>query len=286
MSHGRFYAALESSDRGYRQRAYKAFYKPYNDYKNTLNSLFNGNIKSLSFNAKARKYKSTKHASLDSNNVPVSVYDNLIKTINENLASLHRWGMLKKKVLGLDELHPYDTYVTLFPKVKKEYSYEEGKEVVLSALEPLGKDYNESLLKAFNNRWIDVYETKGKRNGAYSSNTIIGVHPYVLLNWNNQLNDVFTLAHEMGHNMHSYYTETNQPYPYADYSIFVAEVASTANEALLQEYLIEKAESKEMKLALIENYLNNITTTFYRQTRFAEFEELVHAKVENGESLT
>jgi len=286
ISHGRYYAALESSDRAFRERVYKGFYGPFIDNKNMLGSLFSGNIKGLMFNSKARNYKSTLEASLDANNVPVSVYNNLIETVNNHLAALHRWAQIKQKLLKLNDFHPYDTYVTLFPSVQRSYTYDEGVQIVLEALKPLGKEYIESIQKAFNNRWIDVFETKGKKSGAYSSGAIIGIHPYVLLNWNDQLGDIFTLAHEIGHNMHSYYTQNTQHYIYANYSIFVAEVASTANEALLQEYLIEKAESKEEKLALIENFLNNVTTTFFRQTRFAEFEKLVNDFSEKGESLT
>lgn len=285
ISHGRYYAALESADREFRKRAYKAFYVPFIDNKNTLASLFNGNLKGLIFNAKARNYSSTLEASLDANNVPVSVYDNLIDTVNANLNALHRWARIKEKILQLDDFHAYDTYVSLFPSVQREYTYDEGVEICLKAFEPLGEEYRNSLLQAFNNRWIDVFETKGKKSGAYSSGTIIGVHPYVLLNWNNQLGDVFTLAHEMGHNMHSFYTQNAQPYIYADYSIFVAEVASTTNEALLQDYLIENAATKEERLALIENYLNSVTTTFFRQVRFAEYEKIVNKETENGEAL-
>ncbi len=286
ISDGRYYAALYSTDRAYRERVYKGFYQPYKDYKNTLLTSFTGNIKALIYNAKARKYNSTLEASLDNNNIPVAVYDNLVKSVNENLTALHRWCELKKKVLNLPDFHPYDTYVTLFPSVKKEYSYEAGKELCVKALQPLGEDYIKSLTHAFDNRWIDVHETQNKRSGAYSSGTTFGIHPYVLLNWNNELNDVFTLAHEMGHNMHSHYTGLNQPYPYAGYSIFVAEVASTTNEALLLDYLIQNATTKEEKLALIEKQLNNITTTFFRQTRFAEFEKFVNQQMESGVALT
>ena len=286
ISHGRYGAAMYSTDREFRRRVYKGLYKPYMEYKNTLVALFNGNIKSAIFNAKSRNYSSTRMASLFPNNIPLEVYDNLVNTVNSNLSPLHRWAKLKKRVLGIDDLHPYDTYVTLFPSVKKDYSYEKSVDILLKALKPLGEEYISSLKLAFNNRWIDVHETKGKRSGAYSSGVSYGVHPYVLLNWSNQLNDVFTFAHEMGHNMHSYYTEKSQPYPYANYSIFVAEVASTANEALLVDYLIENAETKEEKLALIENQLTNITTTFFRQTRFADFEKEVHRKTESGDALT
>ncbi len=286
ISDGRYYAALYSTNREYRERAYRAYYKPFMEYKNTFNSLLNGAVKANIFNAKARGYSSALEAALSSNNIPVSVYNNLIEVVNKHLDVLHRWASLKKKLLKYKELHAYDTYVTLFPESKSEYTYEEGKKLVLEALKPLGEDYLKNLKHAFDNRWIDVYETKGKRSGAYSSDRGYGVHPYVLLNWNNQLNDVFTLAHEMGHNMHSHYSGTNQPFVYADYSIFVAEVASTMNEALLLDYLIEHAKSKKEKLALIEKNLDNITFTFFRQTRFAEFEKIMHEKTEAGEALT
>lgn len=285
ISHGRYYAALYSQDRDYRERVYRGFYKPFMHYKNTLVSLFNGNIKTNIFNAKARKYKSSRAAALDVNNIPLEVYDNLVKIVNENLEPLHRWAKVKKEYLKINDLHAYDTYVTLFPSKEDKYSYEEGKELTLKALKPLGDKYIADLKNAYNNRWIDVYETKGKRSGAYSSGSTYGVHPYVLLNWNDQLNDVFTLAHEMGHNMHSFYTGNTQPFPYADYSIFLAEIASTANEALLLDYLIEHAKDKQEKLALIEKYLSNITTTFYRQTRFAEFEQETNEITEEGKSL-
>lgn len=286
ISDGRYYAGLYSADRAYRERVYRGYYEPFMKYENTFLSMFTGNLKAINFNAKARKYNNDREAALDANNIPVSVYDNLVNSVNDNVTALNRWCSLKKKVLGVDKLHAYDTYVTLFPGGKDEYSYDESIDILLEALKPLGEDYLKSLKKAFDNRWIDVYETKGKRSGAYSSGVSYGVHPYVLLNWNNQLNDVFTFAHEMGHNMHSYYTEQNQPYAYANYSIFVAEVASTMNEVFLLDYLIEKAQTKNEKLALIEKELNNITTTFFRQTRFAEFEQVVHEMNENGEAIT
>lgn len=287
MNHARYYAAIYSLDRDYRMRAFQNYYRPFVEYSNTLTQLFNGNLKTNIFNAKVRKYDSAREASLDRNNIPLSVYDNLIESTNKNLAPLHRWASLKKKILSLDELHPYDVYVSLFlTQDEKEYQYDDAVELVLESLKPLGDEYLASLKKAFDNRWIDVYETPAKRNGAYSSGTTYGVHPYVLLNWTNLLNDVFTLAHEMGHNMHSYYTGITQPYPYANYSIFLAEVASTFNESLLLDYLIKKAETIEEKLYLLEKYLNNITATFYRQIMFAEFEMIVYNKTEKGEALT
>jgi oligoendopeptidase F len=287
ISHARYYAAMYSKDREFRKRVFKSYYGKYLDYANTFSVLFNGNMKANIFLSKVRKYNSVREAALDAGNIPISVYDNLVSTANKQLTPLHRWAFLKKKLLKLDELHPFDTYVTLFQTEKeKKYSFEEGKEIVLNALKPLGKEYLSTLLTAFNNRWIDVFETQAKRSGAYSSGTTYGVHPYVLLNWSDYLNDVFTLAHEMGHNMHSYYTGQFQPFVYANYSIFVAEVASTFNESLLLDFLIENAETKSEKLYLIEKYLSNITSTFYRQTMFAEFEAISYSRTEKGEALT
>lgn len=286
ITHGRYSSAMYSLDREYRKRFYKNYYIPFVEHKNTLSALFSGNIKSDYFSAQTRNYSSSREAALDANNIPLSVYDNLVTTVSENLTPLHRWAKIKKKILGLDSFHSFDAYVTLFPSVKKKYTYEDGINMVLDSLTPLGEDYIGDVKNAFENRWIDVFETKAKRSGAYSSGTTFGIHPYVLLNWTDELNDVFTLTHEMGHNMHSYYTGMSQPYPYANYSIFVAEVASTVNEALLLDYLIEKSKNKEEKLSLIEKHINNIVTTFYRQTLFAKFEQIVHQKNQNGEALT
>ncbi len=287
MSHAKFYAAMYSRDRKFRENAYKTYYKPYITYLNTFSALFSGNLKGNIFNAKARKYSSALECALDRNTIPVSVYENLVSSANENLKPLHEWAELKKKILNIDELHPYDVYVSLFsPKKEITYTYEEAVEIVCKSLEPLGSEYQATLRKAFNNRWIDVYETPGKRSGAYSSGTTFGVHPYVLLNWTGLLNDVFTLAHEMGHNMHSFFTGANQPYVYSNYTIFLAEVASTFNESLLLDYLISNSKSKEEKLFLLEKYLNNITSTFYRQVMFAEYEKSVYDHTEKDEALT
>lgn len=287
ISHSRYYAALYSKDRTYRENAFKAYLSVYRKNANSLSSLFNGNIKTNIFYARTRKYKSAREAALFKNNIPLSVYDNLIKSLSDNMEPMYRWASLKKKLLKIDELHPFDVYVTVFdPKLEKKYPYEEAVKLVLDSLKIMGNEYLGSLNKAFNNRWIDVYETKAKRSGAYSSGTTFGVHPYVLLNWTDLLNDVFTLAHEMGHNMHSYYTGLTQPYTYANYSIFLAEVASTFNENLLLDHLIKISETTDEKLFLLEKYLNNITTTVYRQVMFAEFEMLTHSKVENGDVLT
>jgi oligoendopeptidase F len=287
LSHGRYYSAMYSKDRAYRTRVFKAYLESYKSYVNTFTVLFNGNLKTNIFNARARNFNSALESALHRNNIPTSVYYSLIESADKNLQPMHRWAALKKKLLGISELCPYDVYVTVFNSHnEKKYSYEEGIEIVLNSLKPMGDDYLSSLNKAFSNRWIDVFETKAKRSGAYSSGTTFGVHPYVLLNWTELLNDVFTLTHEMGHNMHSYYTGQYQPYPYANYSIFLAEVASTFNESLLLDHLLEIAESRREKLFLLERYLNNITATFYRQVMFAEFEMIVYDRTEKGESLT
>lgn len=286
LSHGRYRAALYSLDRDYRKAVYKGTYEPYEKLKGTFASLYNGRLKTRIINSEIRKYSSPIEAALYENDIPVSVYDNLVMVVNENLKTLHRWAEIKKKALKLPDFHPYDTYVTLFPATQKEYTYDEAVEISLKALAPLGKEYFEAVKKGFDNRWIDVYETKDKRSGAYSNSSGAGPHPYILLNWNNTLDDVFTLVHEIGHNMHSYFSEKNQPYHYAGYSIFVAEVASITNEALLLDYLVENAKTKEEKMALIEKFLIGAQATFFRQVRFAEFEKLTHDKGVAGEVLT
>ncbi len=286
LSDGRFYAAIYSQDRGFRERAYRNYYKPYIEYKNTLATLFNSQQKVLLFNAQVRKFKSSLVAALSENNIDKQIYYNLINTVNQNLTPQHRWCTLRKQVLGLEKLHVYDTYVSLFEEHNKIYTYDEAVELIIEALKPLGEDYINNLKFAFENRWVDVFETKGKRSGAYSTGATIGVHPFVLMNWNGTLNDVFTLAHEMGHNMHSFYSANNQPYVYADYPIFLAEVASTLNEALLLDYMIKNSKTKTEKMALIERYITNIMQTFYRQTQFAEFELKASELIQQGESLT
>jgi oligoendopeptidase F len=287
LSHARFYSAMYSKNQDFRERSFKGYLGSYKDYINTLTALLNGNLKTNIFNAKARNYNSALEAALDRNNISIPVYDKLIQAANKNLSPLHRWASFKKELLGLNILKPFDVYVSLFDEeLEKKYPYDEAVNIVLDSLKIMGEDYINSLKTAFENRWIDVYETKAKKSGAYSSGTTFGVHPYVLLNWTDLLNDVFTLAHEMGHNMHSFYTGKTQPYPYANYSIFLAEVASTFNEALLLEYLIDHSDKKEEKLFLMEKYLNNITSTFYRQVMFAEFEKIIYDKTESGEALT
>jgi len=285
MSSTRYYYFMESGDRRVRHDAYKELYVPFEGHINTMNALLTTQIKRDIFYAKARKYDSSLEAALDGPNIPVSVYHNLVNTINDNLAPLQRWASIKKRVLGVDELHPYDTYAPLFPEVEKKYTYEEAQAMIKEALEPLGDKVQLILDKVFAEQWIDVYENKGKRSGAYSAG-IYGVHPYILMNFDGTLSSVFTLAHELGHTMHSYLSNEAQPYVYAHYATFNAEVASTTNEALLMDYLLARAESDAEKLSLLKKYVQNIRTTFYRQTRFAEFELAVHQLVENDEPLT
>lgn len=287
ISHGRFYSSLFSKNRIFRESVYKSYMNVFKDFANSLSNTLNGNLKANIFYSKVRKFNSALEAALFKDNIPTSVYTGLIDSVSEYLKPMHRWAEFKRKKLQVDKLKPFDTYVSLFAtSSERKYSYDEAKVLIKNSLKIFGEDYLSILDKAFNERWIDVLENKGKRSGAYSSGVTYGVHPYVLLNWNYQLNDVFTFAHEMGHNLHSYYTGITQPYIYADYSIFLAEVASTVNEGLLLEYLTNTAFTNEEKILLIEKYLNNITTTFYRQIMFAEFEMKIYEISENGQYLT
>lgn len=285
ITHGRFISLLESADRRVRKDDFEQFYATYAKYLNTLASLYNGQVKQQIFYAKARKYDSTLERAVDSNNVSPSVYKNLVDTINANLDKMHRYVNLRKKCLGVDELHMYDIYTPMIPDMAKNIPFEEAKETILKALAPLGEDYVAKVREGFENRWIDVYENQGKRSGAYSAGAY-GVHPYVLLNYNGTLDNMFTLAHEMGHAMHSYYSNENQPFIYSRYKIFVAEVASTCNEILLMEYLLKNTTDKKERAYLLNHYLDSFKGTVFRQTQFAEFEMRTNAMVEAGESLT
>jgi oligoendopeptidase F len=286
VSQGRYRSGMYELDRNYRKDVYQATYEPYNMLKGTFAVLFNGRVNSRLIDADIHKFDNPIQASLFPNNIPENVYYNLIETVNKNLKTQHRWGNIKKKALKIDEIHPYDTYVTLFPGTQKSYTYEQAVEICKKALAPLGEEYVKAMTHGFENRWIDVYETNNKRSGAYSNSSGSGPHPFILLNWNNTLDDVFTLVHELGHNMHSYFTEKNQSYQYVDYSTFVAEVASITNEALLLDYLIKIAQTKEEKMALLEKFLTQAQTTFWRQAQFAEYEMIVHQKTQKGETFT
>ncbi|HEY4554151.1 MAG TPA: oligoendopeptidase F [Bacillaceae bacterium] len=285
LSHGNFIRFLESQNREVRERAFKKVYETYGKFSNTFSSTLSGAVKKDNFYARARKYGSARQAALAANNIPETVYDNLVETINKNLHLLHRYIKLRTKVLGVDKLHMYDLYTPLVKDVKMEIPYEEAKKLVMDGLAPLGEEYVGILKEGFDNRWVDVLENKGKRSGAYSSGTY-GTNPYILMNWQDNVNNLFTLAHEFGHSVHSYYTRKYQPYPYGNYSIFVAEVASTCNEALLNDYLLKTTEDEQKRLYLINHYLEGFRGTVFRQTMFAEFEHLIHQKAQHGEALT
>jgi len=276
---------LQSKDRGERQRAFEAMLGTYKKFRNTFGSLYSAQVKQDIFNSRARHYKSSIEAALDGINVPVSVYDTLISTVHSNLPKLARYLKLRQKLLKLDDLHMYDLYVPIVEKVEDKYSWEEAQKIVVEALKPLGPDYVKSLTGGLAKRWVDVMENKGKRSGAYSWGAY-GSNPYMLMNWQGNMDSMFTFAHEAGHSMHSFYTWNNQPYPYGNYSIFVAEVASTCNEALLRHHLLNTLKDKALRLLVINDALEGFRTTLYRQTLFAEFEREAHAKAEAGEALT
>lgn len=284
LSHGNFVPFEESGDRRVRKDAFEAFYSIYKQFAGTIAGLYNGQVKQQIFYAKARNYASTLEAAVDANNVPAKVYRNLVETVNANMDKMHRYVKLRKKCLGVDELHMYDVYTPMIADAAKKVSYDEAKETVLKALAPLGEDYVATVKEGFENRWIDVYENEGKRSGAYSAGAF-GTHPYVLLNYNDTLDNMFTLAHEMGHAMHSWYSNANQPYIYSQYKIFVAEVASTCNEILLMEYLLANTTDKKERAYLLNHYLDSFKGTVYRQTMFAEFEMKSNQMAEAGESL-
>ena len=284
ITHGRYINFMESANRDVRKNAFEGMYGTYEQFLNTIASIYDNQVKQQIFHAKAHKYETSLEAAVDGNNVSPDVYKNLIETINKNLEKMHRYVKLRKKCLGLDELHMYDIYTPMIPDMAKEIPFEEAKETVLKALAPLGEDYVAKVKEGFENRWIDVYENQGKRSGAYSAG-VYGTHPYVLLNYNGSLDNMFTLAHEMGHAMHSYYSNENQPYIYSQYKIFVAEVASTCNEILLMEYLLKNTTDKKERAYLLNHYIDSFKGTVFRQTQFAEFEMRTNAMVEAGESL-
>ncbi|SFB33844.1 oligoendopeptidase F [Cohnella sp. OV330] len=285
LTHGRYIQFLESRDRGVREAAFKAVYDTYGKWRNTLAATLNANVTKNLFYAHARHYPSALEMSLFGDNIPVSVYDNLISTIHEHLPLMHRYMALRKKLLKVDELHMYDLFAPLVDEFDMDIGYADAKKTVYDSLKPLGDDYRKVLQEGFDKGWIDVYENEGKRSGAYSWGAY-GTHPYVLLNHKDNLNSMFTLAHEMGHALHSYYSDESNEYRDAQYTIFLAEVASTLNEALLMDYLLDKSKDPKEKMYLLTYYADQFRTTVFRQTMFAEFEKIVHAKAESGESLT
>ena len=285
MTHGRFISLLQSKDQRVRKDAFEALYGVYEKFRNTLAATYRANVKQEVFFARARRYGSDLEGALDGSHIPVSVYDNLIHVVHEHLPLMHRYVKIRKKLLGLDELHMYDLYTPMTENSGEHFSFEDAKKTVLEGLAPMGEEYLSHLKDGFEHGWIDVYENQGKRSGAYSWGAY-GTHPYVLLNYQGTLNDVFTLAHEMGHALHSWYSDKTQPYIYAGYRIFVAEVASTCNEALLIHHLLKKAKDPKNKAYLINYFLEQFRTTLYRQTMFAEFEKITHGLQEAGEALT
>jgi oligoendopeptidase F len=285
LSEGRYYKLITSPDRRVRKDAFAHLLGTYKHFENTYGAALNNNVKKNVFYARVKKYDSALQAALQPDNIPVDVYTNVVKTINANLAPLHRYMRLKKKALSYQELHMYDLYAPLTPAKEKPIEYNEALTIVEEGLKPLGSEYHQILTQGFTSGWIDVYENQGKRKGAYAWGSY-GTHPYVLLNYNNTLRDVMTLAHEMGHAIHTYYSHANQPYQYSDYTIFCAEVASTTNEALLIRHLLNTTNDKQQKLFLLDQYLEQFRGTVYRQTLFAEFEKSIHEKVESGEALT
>lgn len=285
LTHGRYIQFLESPDRSVRESAFKAMYATYSKQKNTLAATLSANVNKNIFYARARKYPSVLEMSLSGDNIPAEVYTNLIDAIHQHLPLLHRYMALRKKLLKVDELHMYDLFAPLVEEFQLDITYEEAKKTILDSLKPLGNDYLSVLQEGFEGGWIDVYENEGKRSGAYSWGAY-GTHPYVLLNHKDNLNSMFTLAHEMGHALHSYYSDTHQKYRDAQYTIFLAEVASTLNEALLMDYLLKQTTDPKEKMYLLTYYADQFRTTVFRQTMFAEFEKLIHEAAEQGESLT
>lgn len=276
---------LESRKRSVRKAAFETLHAAYRSHRNTLAATYAASVKTDAFFARTRKYESSLEASLSPNNIPIAVYDSLVETVNRHLPLLHRYIALRKRVLGLDTLSVYDLYVPIVPEVEVEYSYDQAVETVLQGLAPLGGDYAHTLGSGLDSRWVDIYENKGKTSGAYSWG-VHGVHPFILMNWSHQLRDVFTLAHEVGHAMHSHYTSATQPYVYGRYTLFVAEVASTVNELILTEHMRKQTSDKALDMYLVNNALEDFRGTLFRQTMFAEFERWAHEQVEAGEALT
>jgi len=285
LSIGNYLLFLQSPKREVRQAAFEGMHTTFKQQQNTIAANLATQVKKNLFFARVRRYESSLDAALDGNNIPTTVYTNLVETVNKNLPVLHRYLALRKKALKLDEQHMYDLYTPLVPDAQVAIDFSEARDRVVKALAPLGSDYTNALAHGLRSRWVDIRENQGKRGGAYSWGAY-GTHPFVLLNYQDQLDDVFTLAHEMGHSMHSYYTWNNQPYPYASYTIFLAEIASTLNEALLTNYLLQTTEDKQVRTYVLNHYLDGFRATLFRQTMFADFELQIHQQAEKGASLT
>ena len=285
ITEGNYSTYIKSKDRDVRKNAFKTLFREYKKFENTIATTLSSSVKTFNFGANIRNYKGPLEASLEPNNIPISVYKNAIKTINDNIKSLHRYVDIKKKLLGLKDMHMYDLYVPIIEIPKEHIEFDKAVKVANEALKPLGKEYLDIFNEGINSGWIDIYQNRGKKGGAYSWGSY-DTMPYVLLNYNYELNDISTLVHEMGHSLHSYYSRKNQSYIYANYTLFCAEVASTTNEALLIHYEIEKEKDKKKKLYLINQELEQIRTTVFRQLMFAEFELYTHEALNEGEALT
>ncbi|MFQ5271056.1 oligoendopeptidase F [Clostridioides difficile] len=285
LSHSNYSLFIKSKNSRVRKDVFEGEFSTYEKYKNTFASTLYGGIKSEIFYAKTRKYNSAIEASLFSDDVSLDVYNNLISAIDKSIPNLNKYVELKKKFLGLNEIHMYDLYVPLTDKFDMDIPYDKAQDIILEALKPLGEEYLKVIKSAFDEGWIDVYDNEGKKGGAYSWGSYDS-HPYILMSYKNDLNSLFTLIHELGHSVHSHYSRTSQPFLYSDYKIFVAEVASTLNELLLINYLLENSKSKDETIYLLNYYLEQFRTTVHRQTMFAEFEKIVHQRVESGEPLT
>ena len=285
LSHGRYGLLMESKNRAVRKDAFTKMHETYAKLNNTLASTLSGQVKIHNLNADLRGFDSARHAALFRNHIEESVFEALINGIHENIDLLHDYVTLREKALKLDDIQMYDIYVPMVEDVDLKFTYEEAQEIILDALSVLGDEYHAVLKRAFNERWIDIRENKGKRSGAYSSGTY-GTNPYILMNWQDNIDNLFTLAHELGHSVHSYFTRKYQPYIYGDYSIFLAEVASTTNENLLLNYLLDQYEEPKVRAYLLNHYLDSVKGTVFRQTQFAEFEHMIHVKDQKGETLT
>ncbi|MCO0831859.1 oligoendopeptidase F [Fructobacillus sp. W13] len=285
LTNGLYSIMLRSKDVRQREEALTSLYDAYMALQNTFASTLSATVKKHNFLAKIRNYQSAQEAAVTSNQIPVSVYKTLAAKVDQNLPLFHRYVALRKQVLGVEDLHNYDLYVSLVDDVDFPVTYEKAKEIALAALAPLGEDYLDVVKKAFNERWIDVVENKGKRSGAYSGGAY-DTNPYILLNWQDTLDNVYTLVHEMGHTVHSYMTRHNQPYHYGDYPIFLAEIASTTNEALLTDYLLKQTDDDKVKAFVLNQYLDGFKGTIFRQTQFAEFEAWIHEQDAAGQPLT
>ncbi len=285
LTQGKYTSLMEARKQEVRKNVFETYYAAYIKLKNTLSTTYNASVKKDVFFSRARKYDTALAGALSNYNIPPEVYTNLIDTVHAHLPLMHRYVRLRKQFLGVKELHMYDLYTPIIKEANTQVTYEDAKTTVLKALAPLGEDYIAQLQEAFNNGWIDVYENQGKRSGAYAWGAY-GTHPFMLLNFDNKINDMFTLAHELGHAMHSHYSWSTQPYVYGDYTIFVAEVASTVNECLLMDYLLKNTTNEAMKKYLVNYYLEQFRGTLIRQTMFSEFEMKTHTMVEQGEPLT